>query len=145
MRFIYLVLFLTNCSWFKCLLSIFKNINSLEKNVEKCTISVKYIPVNPEDTAAKVPDYEATMMTKMLNKNNEEKLYDIKFLIIMNCRHGEQRADFVLPSEIRKLNCSFLNFKGMRKTFILSISDCENLQAAFSEERCSNKLKISAK
>ena len=34
---------------------------------------------------------------------------------------------------------------GMRKTFILSISDCENLQAAFSTENCSNRLSIGAK
>ena len=33
----------------------------------------------------------------------------------------------------------------MRKTFIISISDCENLQAAFSTENCSNKLNVGAK
>ena len=72
----------------QCLLSIFKNINSLENNVEKCTITVKYIPLSQE-AAAKVYDYETTMVTKMLNKNNEEQLFDIKFLIIINCKYGK--------------------------------------------------------
>jgi len=61
------------------------------------------------------------MITKRLNKNNEEQLFDIKFLIVMNCKYG------------------------MRKTFIISISDCENLQAAFSADKCSNKLSIGSK
>ena len=104
----------------KCLLSIFKNINSLEKNIDKCTITVKYVPLSDE-TAAKVYDYDTTLITKMTNKQNQEQLYDTKFLIIMNSKHG------------------------MRKTFILSISDCENLQAAFSIENCTNKLQISAR
>ena len=34
---------------------------------------------------------------------------------------------------------------GLRKTYILSISDCENLQAVFSSENCANQLNISAK
>jgi hypothetical protein len=105
----------------KCLLSIFKNINSLEKNIDKCTITVKYVPLS-DDTAAKIYDYnETTMVTKMMNKNNQEQLFDTKFLIIMTSKYG------------------------MRKTFILSISDCENLQASFSPENCTNKLHISAK
>ncbi len=71
------------------MISIFKNIISLEKNVEKCTITVKYIPLNRE-TNEKAPDYESTMITKILNKtNNQEQLYDTKFLIIMNCKFGK--------------------------------------------------------
>ena len=104
----------------KCLLAIFKNINSLEKNIEKCTITVKYIPLS-QDTSAKIYDYNSTTVTKMIGKNNQEQLFDTKFLVIMNSKHG------------------------IRKTFILSISDCENLQAAFSTENCTNKLNISAK
>lgn len=106
--------------FFKCLLSIFRNINSLEKNLEKCTITVKYIPLSDE-TAAKVADYETTLITKMVNQNNEEVLYDTKFLIIMSSKHG------------------------VRKTFILSISDCESLQTTFATDSCTNKLNISAK
>lgn len=102
------------------MLSIFKNINSLEKNIEKCTITVKYIPLN-QDTMAKCQDYDSTMITKKLNKNNEEQLYDTKFLIIMTSKHG------------------------IRKTFILSISDCENLQTAFMPSNCTNRLSISSK
>ena len=63
--------------------------NSIEKNVEKCTITVKYIPISQE-SAGKVYDYDSTMMTKMLNKNNEEQLFDTKFLIIMNCKYGKE-------------------------------------------------------
>jgi hypothetical protein len=71
------------------LISIFKNINSLEKNVEKCTITVKYIPLNRE-TNEKAIDYDSTMITKILNKtNNQEQLYDTKFLIIMNSKYGK--------------------------------------------------------
>lgn len=92
----------------------------MEKSIEKCTITVKYIPLS-QDATAKVYDYDTSMITKRLNKNNEEQLFDIKFLIIMNCKYG------------------------MRKTFIISISDCENLQAAFSTDNCSNKLNIGAK
>lgn len=103
----------------KCLLSIFKNINSLEKNVDKCTITVKYVPLS-QDTVAKAYDYDSTMTaSKLVSKNKQ--LYDTKFLIIMNSKHG------------------------MRKTFILSISDCENLQAAFSTENCTNRLNIGAR
>ena len=61
---------------------------ALEKTVEKCTITVKFIPLSQESTA-KVYDYDSTMITKRLNKNDEEQLFDIKFLIIMNCKHGE--------------------------------------------------------
>lgn len=60
---------------------------SLEKNIEKCTITVKYVPLS-QDSAAKVYDYDSTMITKMVNKNNEEQLYDTKFLIIMTSKHG---------------------------------------------------------
>ena len=88
----------------KSLLSIFKNINSLEKNVEKCTISVKHVLVSQDTAAVKIYDFDATMITKRINENQEEQLYDTKFLIIINCKYG------------------------MRKTFLLSISDCENLQ-----------------
>ncbi len=71
------------------MISIFKNINSLEKNVEKCTITVKYIPLNRE-TNEKAIDYDSTMITKILNKtNNQEQLYDTKFLIIMNSKYGK--------------------------------------------------------
>ncbi|CAF0800148.1 unnamed protein product [Brachionus calyciflorus] len=104
----------------KCFLSIFKNINSLEKNIEKCTITVKYIPLT-NDTAQKVYDYDSTMVTKKINKNNQEQLFDTKFLIIMTSKHG------------------------LRKTFILSISDCEKLQTSFLITNCSNKLSISSK
>ena len=88
----------------KCLLSVFKNINSLEKNVEKCSISVRHVPMSQDTAAAKIYDFDTTMITKMLNENQEEQLYDTKFSITMFCKFG------------------------MRKTFILSISDCENLQ-----------------
>ena len=68
---------------------MFKNVNSLEKNVEKCTITVKYIPLNKE--ADKACDYDSTMLTKMVNKtNNQEELFDTKFLIIMNCKYGKR-------------------------------------------------------
>ena len=73
------------------MLSIFKNINSIEKNVEKCTISVKYIPLSTDAAAAKVYDYDASMMTKMVNKENEEQLFETKFLIIMHCKYGKKR------------------------------------------------------
>ena len=92
----------------KSLLSIFKNINSLEKNVEKCSITVKHVPISQDTAANKVYDFDSTMLTRMLNENHEEQLYDTKFLIILNCKYG------------------------MRKTFILSISDCENLQVRIS-------------
>ena len=107
----------------KCLLAIFRNINALEKSVERCTITVKYIPISEDEMANKAYDYDSsTMLTKRLNKkSNEEQLYDTKFLIIMNCKHA------------------------VRKTFILSISDCENLQTAFTAARCTNKLNISAR
>lgn len=133
----------------KCLLSIFRNINSLEKNLEKCTITVKYIPMSDE-TAAKVADYETTLITKMVNQNNEEILYDTKFLIIMSSKYGEACA----PSLIQRFKRLLLKiiyynpilfFQGVRKTFILSISDCESLQTTFATESCTNKLNISAK
>jgi hypothetical protein len=104
----------------KCLLYIFKNISSIEKNVEKCTISVKYIPLENDDKT-KVYDYDASMIKKFKNKDNQEELYETKFLVIMNCKFG------------------------LRKTYILSISDCENLQAVFASENCMNRLIISAK
>ena len=104
----------------RCLLSIFKNINSLEKNVEKCIIAVKHLPIS-NDTAAKVYDYDTTMTTKKFNKNGQEQLYDVKFVVTM-----------------------FSKF-GMRKIFLLSISDCESLQATFSTENCTNRLSISAR
>ena len=71
----------------KCLLHIFKNISLIEKNVEKCTISVKHIPIEREDKT-KVYDYDATMIKKFKNKDNEEELYETKFLVIMSCRYG---------------------------------------------------------
>lgn len=66
---------------------IFKNISSIEKSVEKCTITVKYIPVEKGDET-KVYDYDATMMKKFRNKDNEEELFETKFLVIMNCKFG---------------------------------------------------------
>ena len=70
------------------MLSIFKNINSIEKNVEKCTITVKHIPLSQESYANKIYDFDSTMLTKMYNKKKEEQLFDTKFLIIMNCKNG---------------------------------------------------------
>ena len=94
----------------------------MEKNVAKCTFTVKYIPINQETAANKAYDFDSSsMVTRMLNKNNEEQLFDIKFLIIMNCKYG------------------------LRKTFILSISDCENLEVAYSINDCTNKLNIEAR
>lgn len=92
----------------------------MEKNIEKCTITVKYIPLT-NDTAQKVYDYDSTMITKKINNNNQEQLFDTKFLIIMTSKYG------------------------LRKTFILSISDCENLQTSFSIKNCSNRISISSK
>jgi hypothetical protein len=106
--------------FFKCLLSIFKNITSIEKNVEKVTVQVKQVPLT-DDTVAKTYDYDSTMVTRKLNKNNQEVLYETRFVVMMNSKFG------------------------MRKTFILSISDCENLQATFSTYNCTNKLNISAR
>jgi len=60
----------------------------MEKNLEKCTITVKYIPLNQDTVATKVADYDSTMITKMMNQNNEEQLYDTKFLIIMTLKYG---------------------------------------------------------
>jgi hypothetical protein len=60
--------------------------------------------MSQDTAAAKIYDFDTTMITKMLNENQEEQLYDTKFSITMFCKFG------------------------MRKTFILSISDCENLQ-----------------
>jgi hypothetical protein len=100
----------------KCLLTIFRNINFIEKNVEKCTITIKRVPLSQDSAAHKIYDFDTTMMTKI-----DDQLFDIKFLIIMNCKHG------------------------LRKTFILSISDCENLQAAFTAEHCTSHLNIPAK
>lgn len=105
----------------KCLLSIFKNINSMEKLVEKCTITIKYVPYI-RDPSQKACDYDSTMITKVYDKESkQEQLYDTKFLIIMYCKYG------------------------LRKTFILSISDCENLQVSFTSSKCNNKLKISSR
>jgi len=67
-------------------------VNALEKNVEKCTITVKYVPLTQE-SASKVYDYDTTMITKRMNKNNEEQLFDIKFLIIMNCKYGRYQLN----------------------------------------------------
>ncbi len=72
----------------KFLVSIFKNINSLEKNVEKCTITVKYIPLNSGSGENGASEHDTTMVTKMIAKNNQEQLFDTKFLIIMNCKYG---------------------------------------------------------
>ena len=50
---------------------------------------MKYIPLEKNDQA-KVYDYDATMMTKKFkNKENEELVYETKFLIIMNCKYGK--------------------------------------------------------
>lgn len=68
--------------------TIFKNINSLEKNVEKCTITVKYIPLSQE-TASRVYEFDTTMTTKLVNEKNEQQLFDIKFLIILSCKHSK--------------------------------------------------------
>ena len=76
------------CKKKKCLLTIFKNVNSLEKNVEKCTITVKYIPLNTE-TASRVYEFDTTMTTKRLNEKNEEQLFDIKFLVILTCKNSK--------------------------------------------------------
>ncbi len=93
-----------------------------EKSVESCNISIKYTPINDEQMASKAYEYDSTMLTKRINKkNNEEQLYDTKFIIIMKCKFG------------------------VRKVFILSISDCENLQTAFTENNCTNKLTIGAR
>ena len=62
--------------------------NSIEKNVEKCVITVKYIPLNKEDET-RIYDYDATIMKKFRNKNNEEQYYETKFIIIMNCKYGK--------------------------------------------------------
>ena len=77
----------------KCLLAIFKNINSIEKNVEKCAISVRLLPLSQQAAAAKAYDYDTTMVTKVMGKsdNGDEQvvqLFDTKFLIIMHCKHG---------------------------------------------------------
>lgn len=104
----------------KCLLTIFKNINNIEKNVEKCTITIKHVLLNNE-SQTRVYDYDATMMKKVVNDKNEEEIFEIKFLIIMSCKFG------------------------LKKTYILSISECENLEAVFNRTSCTNHLTISAK
>ena len=62
--------------------------NSLEKNVEKCSIQVKQIPINAE-SASRAYDFDHTMTCKGLNENNEEQLYDIKFLVILSCKNSK--------------------------------------------------------
>jgi spore cortex formation protein SpoVR/YcgB (stage V sporulation) len=72
----------------KSLLSVFKNLNSIEKNVERCTILIKYIPIS-QQSSARIYDFEATSVTRIINSKNEEQLYETKFLIVMHCKYGE--------------------------------------------------------
>lgn len=90
----------------KSLLSIFRSITSLEKNIEKCTITVKYIPLSQDTIAAKVYEYDSTMITKMVNQNNEEQLYDTKFLIIMHSKYG-----WFKTSNLGSFRCLFYYFR----------------------------------
>jgi hypothetical protein len=59
----------------------------LEKNVEKCTITVKYIPLSQE-TASRVYEFDTTTTSKRINERSQEQLFDIKFLIILSCKHS---------------------------------------------------------
>ncbi len=78
------------------------------------------MPLNKEDQY-KIYDYDMTVLKKFKNKNNQEELYETKFVIMLTCKGG------------------------IKKTYIMSISDCETLQAAFTTTSCPNHLKINAR
>ena len=83
----------------------------MEKNVEKCTITVKHIQLSQDTSVNKIYDFDSTMMTKMLNKNKEEQLFDTKFLIIMNCKHGKLQIFFILIRVKVRWNLTLTIFK----------------------------------
>lgn len=83
--------------------------NSLEKNVEKCTITVKYIPLNTE-TASRVYEFDTTMTTKRLNEKNEEQLFDIKFLVILTCKNSKWDINLNIKKKKKKVKHRCFNF-----------------------------------